>query len=206
MKKATKAQRAPSHSIVSHKDSKNSEKAPRIACAPLVSSVPLWRIFLFLSVLRVFVANIILYMKFCWMAILFLSAACAFKITAEEKVSGPIPKNTESTKTGVVTGKVTFGPLQPGPEREGDTPEPEEIAEKMYELHKVGILNEDGEKLIRDVSINKKGIYKVELPPGKYILQITPGSVGRFRQQPIKAEVIAGKTLQVDISIDTGLR
>jgi hypothetical protein len=139
------------------------------------------------------------------MLMVLLTAACAFKITAEEKVSGPIPKNTPP-KTGFVTGKVTFGPLLPGPEREDNSTGQNQIAEKMYDAHKVSVLDEHGKRTIREVAINKEGIYKVELPPGKYVLQVTPPGIGRFKKEFTKVEVKARETVQMDISIDTGMR
>jgi hypothetical protein len=135
--------------------------------------------------------------------ILFIYVGCTLHFTASEQVSGPIPKKSE-TKYGVITGKVSFGPLTPGPESLVE--DSQEVPAKIYETHKVAIFNENGKKKIGEVPINKEGIYRIELPPGKYILRITPNSFGRFSNQPFKAEIVAGKTLQLDISVDTGMR
>jgi hypothetical protein len=141
--------------------------------------------------------------KFLWLVILILFSGCTFHLTASEKVSGPIPKKSE-TKYGVITGKVSFGPLKPGPESLVE--ESQDVPAKIYETHKVAVFNEEGKKKIGEVPINKEGIYRIELPPGKYILRITPNSFGRFSNQPFKAEIVAGKTVQLDISVDTGMR
>jgi hypothetical protein len=128
------------------------------------------------------------------------------QFAAEERVSGPIPANKKATvKSGIVTGKVTFTPFRPGPEREGDedNPETKTIAEKMFATHKVEILKLDSKKKVGEVTINKDGVYKADLVPGKYYLQITPA---RFGKRPIEVEVISGKTTRVDISVDTGFQ
>jgi hypothetical protein len=153
-----------------------------------------------------------LVIRFTLYIVLVLSFSCVFQIKAEEKVSGSTPKHQKNqavdNSSGVVTGKVSFGPLRPGPERvdeTGNKEEQKEILQKMYSSHKVTVLRSDGKKIIREVEIDKTGTFKVELPPAVYLLQVTP-AVGRFQKAPVTVEVKAGKTVTADISVDTGIR
>jgi hypothetical protein len=113
---------------------------------------------------------------------------------------------TNSSTMGTVTGKVKFSPTRPGPVRANEPEEDPSVLRKIYAAHKVRVLAEDGKKVIREVEINSQGIYKTELEPGIYFLQITPPSMGKFQKQGERVEVVAGKTIQADISVDTGIR
>lgn len=111
--------------------------------------------------------------------------------------------------TGIVTGKVTFGPLRPGPARVEETPEDLEqkkkVLQEIYKSHKVAVLSVDGKKTIGEVEIDKDGNYKAELSPGTYQLRITPAKV-RIQKQAVTVEVKEGKTITADLSVDTGIR
>jgi hypothetical protein len=113
---------------------------------------------------------------------------------------------TNSSTMGIVTGKINFSPIRPGPVRPNEPEADPSIMQKIYAAHKVKILAEDGKKVIREVEINSQGIYKTELEPGIYFLQITPPSMGKIQKQPQRVEIAAGKTVQADISVDTGIR
>jgi hypothetical protein len=121
-----------------------------------------------------------------------------FSIQAEE---------TQTSATmGIVTGKVKFSPVQPGPVRPNEPEADPSVMQKIYAAHKVRVLAEDGKKVIRELEINNQGTYKAELEPGIYFLQVTPPSMGKLQKQSQRVEVTAGKTIQVDISVDTGMR
>ena len=113
---------------------------------------------------------------------------------------------TSISKMGTVTGKVKFSPVQPGPVRPNEPEADPSVMQKIYTAHKVRVFAEDGKKVIREVEINSQGIYKTELEPGIYFLQIIPPSMGKVQKQGERVEVVAGKTIQADISVDTGMR
>jgi hypothetical protein len=113
---------------------------------------------------------------------------------------------TNNSTMGTVTGKVKFSPTRPGPVRANEPEADPSVLQKIYAAHKVRVLAEDGKKVIREVEINSQGIYKTELEPGIYFLQITPPSMGKFQKEGERVEVVAGKTIQADISVDTGIR
>ena len=121
-----------------------------------------------------------------------------FSIQAEET-------QTSSTM-GIVTGKIKFSPVRPGPVRPNEPEADLSVMQKIYAAHKVRVLAEDGKKVVREVEINSQGIYKTELEPGIYFLQIIPPSMGKVQKNGERVEVVAGKTIQADISVDTGIR
>jgi hypothetical protein len=128
-----------------------------------------------------------------------VSILICFSIQAQET-------QTNSSTMGIVTGKVNFSPTRPGPVRPNEPGADSEVLQKIYAAHKVRVVAEDGKKVIREVEINSQGIYKTELEPGIYFLQITPPSMGKFQKQSQRIEITAGKTIQLDISVDTGIR
>lgn len=135
-------------------------------------------------------------------SVLALTCLAGFPLQAEEKGS----TQTKMTEMGIVTGKVTFSPLRPGPVRLNEPEASPEVLQKVYAGHKVRVLAEDGKKIVREVEINSQGIYKAELEPGIYFLQVYPPSMGKFQKQGQRIEISAGKTIQADISVDTGIR
>lgn len=106
---------------------------------------------------------------------------------------------------GILEGKVTIGPLHPGPVRVGEEEQP--IDPAIFAPLRVVIYGPDG-KEIHQVKLDARGYYKVELDPGKYLVGITPQKYGirpgaRIRQEAI---IESGKTTKLNIDIDTGIR
>lgn len=141
-----------------------------------------------------------------YILVLVICVGCSIQGLAEEKKASKESTQTTMSEMGIVTGKVSFSPLRPGPVRDDEPAENPELLRKMYARHKVKVLAEDGKRTIREVEINSQGIYKVELEPGIYFLQITPFGIGKLQKQSQRVEVRPGKTIQADISVDTGMR
>jgi len=137
--------------------------------------------------------------------ILILFVSCSIQGMTEEEKASKESVQTKMSQMGVVTGKVSFGPLRPGPIRDDEPEENPELLRKIYAVHKVKVLAEDGKRTVREVEIDSQGIYKVELEPGIYFLQITPSGIGKLQKQSQRVEVRPGKTIQADISVDTGM-
>ncbi len=138
--------------------------------------------------------------------VLAVFVSCSIQGMAEEEKASKESVQTKMSRMGVVTGKVSFGPLRPGPAREDEQEENQDVLRKIYAEHKVKVLAADGKRTVREVEINSQGIYKVELEPGIYFLQITPPAMGKWQKQSLRTELKPGETVQVDISVDTGLR
>ena len=109
-----------------------------------------------------------------------------------------------SQASGTLTGHVDIGPLQPV-ERVGvpqPTPSP-----AMYAAWRIVVLSEDGKREIARGEIDSSGQYQIKLPDGKYMVTARPingAGLGGLQVHPV--EILTGKTTQLDISIDTGIR
>ena len=118
-----------------------------------------------------------------------------------------IPQTSPPVKEtiGFIEGKVTIGPLWPGPVRFGK-PEPEPPAE-LFASHKIVILSEDRSSRILEVPIDSHGNYRAEVAPGTYFLDFAPRDIGMKGSNPPKQIIVeAGKATHQDIDIDTGMR
>jgi hypothetical protein len=109
-----------------------------------------------------------------------------------------------SQESGTLTGHADIGPLQPV-QRVGEpqpTPSP-----AMYAAWRIVVLSEDGKREIARGEIDSRGQYQIKLTIGKYVVTAKPvNGVGLGGQQEHTVEIMMGKTTQLDISIDTGMR
>jgi hypothetical protein len=125
-----------------------------------------------------------------WVLIIFLVTGCA-------------PTLSDEGKMGVLLGHVIIGPLLPL-QQEGiatPTPEPEIYAER-----KIVIYAEDGETELERVEIDAQGIYRVELSPGRYVVDINHVGIDQGVGLPKTVVINAGETTTLDVEIDTGIR
>jgi len=76
--------------------------------------------------------------------------------------------------------------------------------EAPYSEYPLVVLTGDGKKEITRVTPDRNGNYRVELPPGDYILGVAAHTRKRPRPRPFT--VISNQTVRVDMSIDTGIR
>lgn len=67
------------------------------------------------------------------------------------------------------------------------------------------VWSQDRKKEIARITADKKGDYRIELPPGEYILDVQR-KPGRLRAKPEPFTVVSNQTVRVDITIDTGVR
>ena len=75
-----------------------------------------------------------------------------------------------------------------------------------YVAYPLLILGKDGKKVIRQVTADKDGNYRVSLPPGDYVLDAKGRAPKRIRAKPKKFTVISKQTVRVDFDLDTGVR
>ena len=106
-------------------------------------------------------------------------------------------------KSGFLEGRVTVGPLRPGPVR-ADEQEPAPPPE-LFASHRILILAADRRK-VKEVAIDARGYFKTELPPGDYLVSLTPNDIGMRKQPPSAVTVVSGKTATLNLDIDTGMR
>ena len=112
-----------------------------------------------------------------------------------------------SAEKGLLQGHVYIGPISPV-ERPG---EEININCEVYEVRKIMIFNERGNKLLGQVDIEcnaseNYGLYQVWLDPGIYLVDINGIGVDRSDSVPKTIKIISGATIKLDIDIDTGIR
>jgi len=104
-------------------------------------------------------------------------------------------------ENGVLEGKVSIGPITPV---QPTTPVP--TPPEVYAARKVLVYDRYHSKLIETVSLDNNGYYSVKLKPGMYVVDINYAGMDRSSDVPKTIEIEAGHTVQLNISIDTGLR
>lgn len=77
---------------------------------------------------------------------------------------------------------------------------------ERYAEYPLVILARDGKKEITQVTVNRNGNYRVELPPGDYILDVQGPESRPVRVKPRPFTVVSSQTVRVDMTIDTGIR
>jgi hypothetical protein len=117
---------------------------------------------------------------------------------------GSSPRILPAAPDGILHGKVTVGPLQPV-ERAGvpsPTPPPE-----VFTSRSINIFQSDGKTLVANAHFSPDGTYRVNLPPGTYIIDIPHnGGLGSAKGLPKTITIDSNQTVELDIDIDTGIR
>jgi hypothetical protein len=111
----------------------------------------------------------------------------------------------ESAGKGALQGNVTIGPIWPVEPPGGNPPIPPEV----YESRKVMVYDENGISLIEQVDIiphGDYGSYYVKLDAGRYAVDINRIGIDHSSDVPITIEIVSGRTVYLDIDIDTGIR
>ena len=77
---------------------------------------------------------------------------------------------------------------------------------ERYAQYPLVILARDGKKEIAQVTVNRDGNYRIELPPGDYILDVRGPESKPRRVKPRPFTVVSNQTVRVNMDIDTGIR
>jgi hypothetical protein len=129
----------------------------------------------------------------------------AFVLVAAAVVSGCATSGNQAD-TGILTGKVTVGPLTPV-EQVGVTPPVPDPA--VFTSRKLLLYEADGTTLVQEIPLQAAGyygVYRVTLKPGTYVLDYPHQGVGGAKGLPATVGIRAGKTTTLDVDIDTGIR
>jgi len=106
-------------------------------------------------------------------------------------------------ETGVITGRVVIRPLASVAEEGVPTPTP---WPGLYEGRVILIYGAEGEEVIKRAEIDAEGIYREEVPPGTYVVDIERNGPVSAAGLPRTIEIPGGETVRVDVVIDTGIR
>ena len=125
-------------------------------------------------------------------------AGSTIRATATPTLSG-----VTNSQVGFLQGHANIGPLVPV-ERFGD-PTPI-VPPEMYAARSLNIFQADGSTLVMNVKFDSNGNYRVALNPGVYVVALAKSGIDRGNDLPARITIESGKTIQLDISIDTGIR
>ena len=112
--------------------------------------------------------------------------------------SGPMPP-------GFVEGHVKIFPLS-DVNLSDDTGAPNSGNAQPYFEYRLIVRSREGKKEITQVTVNRNGNYRIELPPGDYILDVLGPESRPARAKPRPFTVVSNQTVRVDMDIDTGIR
>jgi hypothetical protein len=76
--------------------------------------------------------------------------------------------------------------------------------EENYADYPLLVLSRDGQKEIARVTVDSNGDYRVQLPPGDYILDVQGRTRGHVRATPQRFTVVSNQTVRVNMDIDLG--
>ena len=105
--------------------------------------------------------------------------------------------------TGVLEGHLKIISLQTVQPADGNLPT---VTAGTYAEYPLVVLSSDGKQQIAVTTADAKGNYRVELPPGEYLLDIQNRVRKHVRAKPVPFAVTSGQTAHVDMEMDTGIR
>ena len=113
-------------------------------------------------------------------------------------------KEKSTSTLGFLKGNITIGPICPVERIDNPCkPTPE-----MYAARKIFVYNQNKTLLVKvkEITPGPDGSYKADLAPGVYVVDVTYSDIGSVRGAPAQIKIESGKTINLDIDIDTGIR
>ncbi len=115
----------------------------------------------------------------------------------------PVVPTPTALPSGVLQGKVIIGPLSPVVKLGTPTAVP---PAETYTTRGIYIFLEDGKTALKKLMFLPDGTYRIELPEGKYVIDYISIGKDRAKNLPQPVVIQKGKTTQLDLEIDTGIR
>ena len=104
--------------------------------------------------------------------------------------------------TGRLSGLVTIGPNCPVEQPGVDCPPSPEA----YAARKVLVYDSNHAQLLHTVDIDSHGLYLIDLPVGRYVVDLKKNGIDRSGDVPAPVLIQANAVTTLNISIDTGIR
>ena len=130
------------------------------------------------------------------------SPKCLIRIWGFTAVLGAVPLST-AAPTGILEGHLKILSSSEVNLADG-TPAP--VTAENYADYPLIVLSQDRKTEVTRVTADGNGNYRVELPPGDYVLDVQRRPRGRVRATPQPFTVVSGQTVRVEMDIDTGVR
>ncbi len=109
---------------------------------------------------------------------------------------------SQPQQKGTLYGKVTIGPLCPV---EPCNVPPEQVAQ-AYFARRLLVYDESKTKVIQEIKLGNDGSYSAKLNPGTYVVDINRLGIDRSAEVPKEITIEAGKSIELNVDIDTGIR
>ena len=74
-----------------------------------------------------------------------------------------------------------------------------------YPGYEIAVHAADGETVVARTTADERGRFRVELPPGAYVIH-TPGGVDPRATRATTVAITSGATTHADLKVDTGVR
>jgi len=103
---------------------------------------------------------------------------------------------------GFLEGNVEIGPLCPV---EPCNLTQDQIAQ-AYKARKIIVFTSDRSSIVATISLDPTGNYRIALNPGRYVVDINRIGIDSSADVPKEIVIESGKTVRLDIRIDTGIR
>jgi hypothetical protein len=104
---------------------------------------------------------------------------------------------------GLLEGHLNILSLKEVELAEGDAPK---FGAQNYAEYPLIILSKAGQKEVTRVTADRKGNYRVALPPGDYVLDVQGRAPRHLRANPQPFTIVSNQTVRVDMDVDTGIR
>lgn len=107
------------------------------------------------------------------------------------------------TPSGFVAGQLKILSLK---EVELAGGRPSKFKAEKYAEYPLVVLTADRKKEVTRITADAEGNYRLELPPGNYVLDVQGRALGLVRAKPQRFTVVSNQIVRVDMDVDTGIR
>jgi hypothetical protein len=105
--------------------------------------------------------------------------------------------------TGVLRGHLKIISLETVKPADGSVPA---VTPQTYLEYPLVVLSSDGKQQVAVTTADSQGNYRVELPPGSYVLDVQDRVRKHVRAKPAAFTVASGETVHLNMQMDTGIR
>ena len=110
---------------------------------------------------------------------------------------------SDRAEAGFLEGHLRILPFKDVELAEENSPK---FSSANYAQYPLVILTEDEKKEVARITADPNGNFRLNLPPGNYVLDVQDRKRRHARVTPQGFTVVSNKTVRVDMNIDTGIR
>jgi len=126
-----------------------------------------------------------------------------------QSTAGVNPQNNATSSIGASTllygtlkGKADIGPICPVEQIGVPCPVPVEA----YTSRSIIVFTKDTHKEVLETHFKADGTYQIQLPAGTYTIELAPNGIDHASGLPKDIIIQSGETIELNLSIDTGIR